>query len=91
MNEIITTEHLWIGGYRKVSIYFQQYKTYEYPSNEFKVVLRPFYKVGWDYLGKRKYRIFTTLKSLIKHLRKLGANNDKILEKIINISLAVSK
>lgn len=68
-------EHIWVGTEYKVSIFVMEYQTFKYPSPDgFRVDLGRYYKVGYVYHRKRKYKVYRSLKSLKKDLKKMKIN-----------------
>ena len=61
----------YIGGVYKVSIIVDNYNSFEYPSNEFRPIKLPVYKIGYDKLGKRYQKVTRSPKMRNKILREL--------------------
>ena len=68
----------YLGGIHKVSIIVDNYDSFEYPSNEFKPIKLPVYKIGYDKLGKRYQKVTRSLKIRNKILEELKVNPLKI-------------
>jgi hypothetical protein len=62
----------YLGGIKKVSLHCDTYSSFEYPSDTFKSVLRPVYKIGYEVLGQRQYEVTRCLKKRNEILKKLG-------------------
>jgi hypothetical protein len=61
----------YIGGVYKVSIIVDNYNSFEYPSESFRPIKLPVYKIGYDKLGKRYQKVTRSPKMRNKILREL--------------------
>lgn len=70
----------YLGGIHKVSIIVDSYDSFQYPSDQFKPVKFPLYKIGYDKLGVRHQKVTRSLKMRNKILQELKVSPTKLMD-----------
>ena len=69
---------MYIGGKHKVNVTIKSYGSYEYPCERFRPILRHYFRISYDQLGKRKTTDLRSKKQVIKLFKELEINPLKV-------------